>query len=297
MDRLAAFETFVAVAREGSFSAAARRLRCSPQAVTRAIAALEAHLGLRLLHRTTRAVSLTGEGAALLPRAQRLLDELADAERELRGSRAEPSGELHVTAPVAFGRLHVMPVVADLLVRHPRLDIQLMLLDRNIRMIEEGIDVAVRIGALADSSLHVVRIGTVRQVIVASPGYLARHGVPASPAELGRHHLIASTGPRGAGEWRFGGRHDAADAARRRLRVNTVDAALVAAETGLGLANFLSYQVGEALAAGRLVEVLRPDQPEPLAVSLLFEAARSSAPATRAFIEAMRQRAAEGRWN
>jgi DNA-binding transcriptional LysR family regulator len=297
MDRFVALETFVAVAREGSFSGAARRLRCSPQAVTRAIAALETHLGLRLLHRTTRAVSLTGEGAALLPRAQRLLEELADTERALRGTRAEPGGELHITAPVAFGRLHVMPVIADLLSRYPRLDIHLLLIDRNIRMIEEGIDIAIRIGTLADSSLHAVRIGKVRPVIVASPGYLARHGVPASPAELGQHCLIASTGPRGADEWRFGGRHEATDGARRRLRVNTVDAALFAAEAGLGLANFLSYQVSEALASGRLVEVLRPDQPASLPVSLLFEAARSSAPATRAFIEAMRQRAAKGRWD
>ncbi|HCF24022.1 MULTISPECIES: LysR family transcriptional regulator [unclassified Novosphingobium] len=296
MDRLSAFETFAAVARAGSFSAAARQLRCSPQAVTRNIAALEAHLGLRLLHRTTRAVSLTGEGAALLPRAERLLTELADTERALRGSGAEPSGELYVTAPVAFGRLHVMPAVTDLLARHPRLDIRLLLVDRNIRMVEEGIDVAVRIGVLSDSALHAVRIGTVRQVIVASPGYLARHGAPTEPADLAQHHLIASTGPRGAGEWRLGGRRDASDAARRRLQVNTVDAALAAAEAGVGLANFLSYQVADALAAGRLVEVLRPDEPEPLPVSLLFEAARSAAPATRAFVEAMKQRAAEGRW-
>lgn len=297
MDRLSTFETFVAVARAGSFTGAARQLRCSPQAVTRNIAALEAHLGLRLLHRTTRAVSLTGEGAALLPRAERLLAELADTERALRGSGAEPSGELYVTAPVAFGRLHVMPAVTGLLARHPKLDVRLLLVDRNIRMVEEGIDVAVRIGVLADSALHAVRIGTVRQVIVASPGYLARHGAPTEPDDLAQHHLIASTGPRGAGEWRLGGRRDAGESARRRLQVNTVDAALAAAEAGLGLANFLSYQVADALAAGRLVEVLRPDEPEPLPVSLLFEAARSAAPATRAFIEAMRQRAAEGRWD
>lgn len=297
MDRLSAFEMFVAVAREGSFSGAARRLGLSPQAVTRGIAALETHLGLRLLHRTTRAVSLTGEGAALLPRAERLLDGLADTERTLRGALAEPGGELHVTAPVAFGRLHVMPVVADLLARHEQLDVHLLLIDRNIRMIEEGIDVAVRIGTLADSTLHAVRVGTVRQVIAASPGYLARHGVPAGPADLGQHYLIASTGPRGANEWRFGTRHHGGDGARRRLRVNTVEAALAAAEAGLGLANFLSYQIADALAAGRLVEVLRPHTVEPLPVSLLFEAARGRSPATRAFIEAMRQRAAEGRWD
>lgn len=232
----------------------------------------------------------------MLPKAQRLLQELADAERELRGSLAEPGGELYVTAPTTFGRLHVMPVVADLLTRYPQLDVQLLLVDRNIRMVEEGMDIAVRIGPLADSSLHALRIGEVRQVIAASPGYLARRGIPAGPAETSQHDLIASTGPRGSSEWRFGARHDVAGGLRRRLRVNTVDAAIVAAEAGLGLANFLSYQVADALAAGRLVEVMRSEAPEPLPVTLLFEAARSSAPATRAFIEAMRQRAAEGRW-
>jgi DNA-binding transcriptional LysR family regulator len=230
-------------------------------------------------------------------RAQRLLDDLAATERELRGAQAEPSGELHITAPVAFGRLHVVPAVAALLARHDQLDVRLLLLDRNVRMIEEGIDVAVRIGALPDSAMHAVRIGSVRQVIVASPGYLARQGEPSSPHELRSHHLIASTGPRGAGEWRFDGRHDAGESARRRLRVNTVDAALAAAEAGLGLANFLSYQVAEALSAGRLVEVLSAAAPEPMPVSLLFEAARGKSPSTRAFIDEMRQRGAEGRWS
>ena len=297
MDRLSSFEMFVAVARQSTFSGAARHLGCSAQAVTRGIAALEAHLGLQLLHRTTRAVSLTSEGAALLPRAERLLEDLADTERELRGGLTEPNGELHVTAPVTFGRLHVVPVVAILLARHEQLNVRLLLIDRNVRMIEEGIDVAVRIGALADSAMHAVRIGAVRQVIVASPGYLATRGRPEQASDLGHHHLIASTGPRGVGEWRFGSRHDAGESARRRLRVNTADAALSAAEAGLGLANLLSYQAAEALAHGRLVEVLPPQAPEPLPVSLLFEAARGKSPATRAFIEAMRQRAAEGRWS
>jgi DNA-binding transcriptional LysR family regulator len=296
MDRFAGFEMFVAVAQHGSFNGAARQLGCSAQAVTRGIAALEAHFGLLLFHRTTRAVSLTGEGEALLPRAQRLLEDLGAAERELRGAQVEPSGELHITAPVAFGRLHVVPVVAALLARHDRLDVRLLLIDRNVRMIEEGIDVAVRIGALPDSAMHAVKVGSVHQVIVASPGYLARRGRPEGVRELRRHHLIASTGPRGGNEWRFGSRQDASEGARRRLRVNTVDAALAAAEAGLGLGNFLSYQVAEALAAGRLVEVLPAETPELLPVSLLFEAARGKSPATRAFIEAMRQRAAEGRW-
>lgn len=296
MDRIAAYEMFIAIAREGSFAAAARRLGQSPQAVTRGLAALEERLGTRLFHRTTRAVSLTAEGAQHLPRIERVLAELADSERELTGRRAEPHGELAITAPVAFGRLHVLPVVSELLAQYPALDVRLLLLDRNVRLVEEGIDVAVRIGALSDSALRAARVGSVREVIVASPGYLARRGQPLGPEDLAGHDLIASTGPRGGAEWRFGGT-DAAGRARRRLRVNSVSAALAAAEAGVGLANFLSYQAAEALSAGRLVEVLRPAQVEPIPVNLLFEAERAGSAATRAFIEAMRQHASEGRWD
>lgn len=178
MDRLTSYEIFVAIAREGTFGGAARRLGLSPQAVTRGLAALEARLGLRLFHRTTRAVSLTAEGAAHLPRIERVLGDLANSERELAGTLAEPHGELAVTAPVTFGQLHVMPVLAELLARFPALEVRLLLLDRNVRLVEEGIDVAVRIGDLPDLALHAVRIGSVREVIVASPGYLARCGHP-----------------------------------------------------------------------------------------------------------------------
>lgn len=289
MDRLKAYEVFVAVAEAGSFNAAARRLGLSAQGVTRAIQALESHLDQLLLHRSTRALSLTAQGAALLPAARQALQDLADAEQALRGARAEPSGELHVTAPVMFGRLHVVPAVAQLLARHDKLDVRLLLVDRNIRLVEEGIDLALRIGRLADSALMAARIGQVRPAIVASPAYLARRGVPASAAELSGHDLIVSTGPRGSREWRGMGRH--------RLHVNTVDSMLAAVESGIGLANLLSYQVADGIAAGRLIEVLQPDEPEWLPVSLLFEGARARAPATRAFITAMKQRATESGLN
>lgn len=285
MDRLKAYDVFSAVAETGSFALAARKLGLSPQGATRAIQALEAHLDQPLLHRSTRAVSLTAEGAALLPAVQQALRDLADAEQTLRGARAEPSGEFHVTAPVLFGRLHVLPVVAELLARYEKLDVRLMLVDRNIRLVEEGIDLALRIGPLADSALLAARIGQVRPVIVASPGYLARRGVPHTAADLADHDLITSSGPRGNRDWRGVGRH--------RLQVNTVDSLLAASESGLGLANLLSYQVADALAAGRLIEVLRPDEPEWLPVSLLFEASRANAATTRAFIAAMKQRCAE----
>jgi DNA-binding transcriptional LysR family regulator len=296
MDRLQTLEMFVAVADRGGFAAAARALRVSPPAVTRGIAELEARLGVVMFHRSTRAVTLTDEGAGFLDKARRIIIELGDAERALSGTQSEPRGQLYVTAPVAFGRLHVLPVVTELLDRHVDLKIRMMLVDRNVRIIEEGIDVAVRIGLLADSALKAVQIGAVRQVLIASPAYLARSGAPDTPEDLLHHHIIASTGPRAANEWRFGARREIQIAVEPRLLVNTVDAAVAAAEAGAGIANLLSYQVEDALRAGRLIEVLRPDAPDALPVHLLFEASRSGAAATRAFIDAMRERGRTQGW-
>jgi DNA-binding transcriptional LysR family regulator len=294
MDRVGAYTMFATVAREGSFSEAARRLGVSAQAVTRSIAALETQLGVRLFHRSTRAVALTNEGADLLPRIQRVLADLAEAERAVAGTSGEPQGLLHLTAPVAFGQLHVMPVVNALLAAHPLLDVRLMLVDRNVRIIEEGIDAAVRIGQPADSSLRAIPLGSVRQVLVASPAYLAARGVPDRLTDLADHDVIASTGPRGAGEWRFAGRREGPQ--RSRLAVNSVAAALVATEAGIGIANLLSYQAAEALATGRLVEVLRPARPDLIPVNLLIEPGRIDHAPVRALAEAMRERARSTGW-
>lgn len=296
MDRLQTLEMFIAVADEGGFAAAARKLRVSPPAVTRGIAELEARLGVVLFHRSTRAVTLTDEGNGFLTNARRIINELDEAERQLSGSQSSPHGQLYVTAPVAFGRLHVLPVVSELLDRHPDLSVRMMLVDRNVRIIEEGIDVAVRIGQLADSALKAVRIGNVRQVLVASPGYLARYGVPSSHDDLGRHQIIATTGPRAATEWRFGQRRDPVSV-QGRLLVNTIDAAVDATEAGVGIANLLSYQAAAGLDAGRLVEVLRPDVPVGLPVHLLFEASRAATASTRTFIDAMRDRGLANAWS
>ncbi|MBY4638038.1 LysR family transcriptional regulator [Sphingopyxis sp. XHP0097] len=289
MDRLLTLEMFVAVAAEGGFAAAARKLGSSPPAVTRGIAALEARLGTVLFHRSTRAVALTDAGEIFLEKAQRILADLAGAERELRGAEAEPGGQLYLTAPVMFGRLHVLPVVGELLAQHAALSVRMMLIDRNVRIVEEGIDVAVRIGALVDSALKAVRIGTVRQMLVASPGYLARHGAPEGVADLNGHNLIRSMGPRASGDWHFVAGRLRVDA-QRRLTVNTVDGALAAAEAGMGIANLLSYQVAEAVGAGRLISLLPDDQPPPLPVNLLFEPSRASLPSVRAFVMAMKER-------
>ncbi|MEV4932548.1 LysR family transcriptional regulator [Sphingobium sp. LMA1-1-1.1] len=296
MDRFESLSAFVAVADQRGFAAAARALEMSPPAVTRAIAALERHLGVTLFHRSTRAVSLTDEGAAFLDRARRILSELREAEQIAMGGRSVPRGQLYVTAPVMFGRLHVLPVINALLATHAGLTARMMLLDRNVRIIEEGIDVAVRIGALTDSALRVVTIGSVRQTIVASPAYLAEHGVPKDPADLSRHRCVAGSGVRVGSAWPFGPRGETIAEAVPRLTVNSIDATIAAAEAGVGLANVLSYQSAANIASGRLAEVLADHAPPPIPVSLLYDPGRAAMPAVRAFIEAMREQARQMAW-
>ena len=296
MDRFETLTAFVAVADRRGFAAAARALNLSPPAITRAVAALERHLGVTLFHRSTRAVSLTDEGAAFLDRARRILADLREAEQIVMGGRSTPRGQLYVTAPVMFGRLHVLPAIAALLAQHDGLSARMMLLDRNVRIVEEGIDVAVRIGALADSALRVVTIGSVRQTIVASPAYLAAHGVPTHPADLTAHRCIIGSGVRVGSAWPFGPKGEQVVDIAPRLTVNTIDATIAAAEAGLGLANVLSYQSAAPIAAGRLVRVLAEHAPPPIPVSLLYDAGRAAMPAVRAFIEAMRERARARAW-
>ncbi|HWW58327.1 MAG TPA: LysR substrate-binding domain-containing protein, partial [Sphingopyxis sp.] len=228
-------------------------------------------------------------GAAFLEQARRILAELAGAEREIRGAAAAPRGQLYLTAPAMFGRLHVLPVVGEMTAQHRDLSVRMMLIDRNVRIVEEGIDVAVRIGPLADSALKAVRIGSVRQMLVASPAYLARRGAPATVAELAGHELIGAMGPRWTNEWQFASRRWRLDAPPR-LVVNTVDAVLAAAEAGLGIANLLSYQLAEAVDAGRLISLLADEQPPALPVHLLFEPSRAGLPAVRQFVTAMKAR-------
>jgi DNA-binding transcriptional LysR family regulator len=296
MDRFETLNAFVAVADQRGFAAAARALEISPPAITRAVAALERHLGVTLFHRSTRAVSLTDEGAALLDRARRILADLREAEQIVMGGRLVPRGQLYVTAPVMFGRLHVLPTIGALLAKHEGLSARMMLLDRNVRIVEEGIDVAVRIGALVDSSLRVLPIGSVQQTIVASPAYLAEYGVPAVPARLEGHRCIAGSGVRIGNVWPFGTKGDTIVEIIPRLTVNTIDATIAAAEAGLGLANVLSYQAAEAIKSGRLVQVLAEYAPSPLPVNLLYDAGRAAMPAVRVFIEAMRERARQAAW-
>lgn len=294
MDRFAALSTFVAVAEQNGFAAASRHLGISPPAVTRAIAALERHLGVSLFRRSTRSIALTSEGAIFLEQAHEILLRLQEAEHAAMGGQAAPRGELYVTAPVVFGRLHVLRVIADLLAAHPDLSVRLQLLDRNIRLVEEGIDVAVRIGGLRDSSLRAVPIGAVRQILVASPAYCERRGRPVHPTDLGGHDIIAGDNIRTGTHWRFGSRSQVT--VTPRLTVTSIDAQLAAAVAGLGIANVLTYQAAERLDDGTLCTVLDDHVPAPLPIHLLFDVSRARLPAVRLFIAAMRERAADNAW-
>jgi DNA-binding transcriptional LysR family regulator len=289
MDRLESLVAFTQVSDLGGFAPAARAMRVSPTAITRAIAGLEARLGVALLHRTTRSVRLTEEGALFLPRARQVLADLKEAESLVMGAQAEPQGTLVVTAPVVFGRTHGVPIVAELLRRHPRLTVQLLLLDRNVQMVEEGIDIAIRIGELADSSLHAVRLGEVRRVLVASPGYLKAHGRPVKVADLRRHAIVAFTGISPSDEWRFGADGKSTVRIQPRLVLNNADAGIAAVKLGLGIGRFLSYQVAEDIAAGKLRTLLDDATPVPAPVHLLFHASRSASPKVRSFIDAAKK--------
>jgi DNA-binding transcriptional LysR family regulator len=284
MDRLDELAIFLAIIDSGSLAGAARRLRRSPPAVTRALAALEDRLAARLFERTTRQLSPTEAGRDLAPRARRLLNEYDAA--TIGVASAPVRGLVRVTAPVQFGRRHVAPIVSSFLDRFPETQIELVLNDRNLDLIEEGLDLAVRIGPLSDSALKVRRVGEVRRVLVASPNYLARRGTPKTPADLARHDTIFGTARAGAPEWRFGpSTRGPVVRLSPRLLVNEIEAQLIAARAGRGIARVLSYQVAEDLAAGTLQRLLPAYEPASLPVQLVTLSGGHRAPKVRAFLD------------
>jgi DNA-binding transcriptional LysR family regulator len=286
MDRFDSMRAFVAVADLGSFAEAARRLRLSPAAVTRAVALLEDRLGLSLLTRTTRSVKLTESGAVYLEACHRLLDDFDAAERLVRGEQAAPRGTLTVAAPLMFGRLHVLPLVATMLRAHADLHVRLLLSDRTMHLVEDGIDVAVRIGDLPDSALTAFNVGHVRRVVVASPGYVAARGAPTAPTDLAAHDLIAFEGIGATNEWRFAG--GIAVRVEPRLAVNSADAAIAAAEAGLGITRTLSYQVAASVAEGRLRLLLEEFAPPALPIHVVHPAMRLGSANVAAFVAVAR---------
>lgn len=282
MNRVEDIQVFIEVAGQGSFTKAARRLNRSPTAVTRAVADLETRLGVRLLQRTTRAVSLTEAGERFLGGARRVLADLAEIEEAAAGQGAAPRGELALTAPILFGRLHVLPILTGFLVQFGEVTARLMLLDRPLDPVEDRLDAAIRIGALSDTSAIATRLGTLRRVVVVSPDYLSRRGTPQHLNQVADHDVIAFGGI-GGGRWDFGG----ARAVRTtpRLTVSTAEAAIDAAIAGLGLTRVLSYQAIGALAKGSLVQVLAAQGMEEIPVHLLYAAGAHPPPKLRAFVD------------
>jgi DNA-binding transcriptional LysR family regulator len=286
MDRLDELAIFVAILDEGSLAAAGRKLRRSPPAVTRALAMLEDRVGARLLERTTRRSRPTEAGKRLADHARQVLAGYGEAVHE--AAAAPVRGVLRVTAPLVFGRRHVTPIVAGFLDAYPGIRVELVLNDRNLHLIDDGIDVALRIGALADSSLIVRKVGEVRRVLVASPSYLAGRLPPRGPGDLARHDVIFTStfGRPGTLEWRFAGApHAAAVRLVPRLIVNEVDAMLLAVRAGRGIGRALSYQVADDLASGALVRLLPDTEPPPLPVQLVVPSARHLSPKTRSFVD------------
>jgi DNA-binding transcriptional LysR family regulator len=286
MDRIDAMQAFVAVADLRGFAPAARKLRLSPPAVTRLIAALEERLGARLLQRTTRSVALTDAGARYLERARRILADVEEAELAAEGERIRPSGKLVVSAPVGFGRLHVGPMMSAYLKRYGDVSAELRLEDRMVSLVEDGIDLAVRIGHLADSSLVARQVGEMRRIMVASPAYLKRHGEPKTPAEIAAHQTIQFGASSASGEWRFieDGREFRVDIVPR-LSTNSADAAVQYAEAGGGLTRVLAYQAADAVRRGRLKIVLQAFEPPPLPIHIVYPTSRLLSAKVRAFID------------
>ncbi|MFD1703604.1 LysR substrate-binding domain-containing protein [Methylopila henanensis] len=286
MDRLEAMSVLLAVVEEGSLSAASRRLRAPLATVSRKVAELEKHVRTQLLVRTSRRVQLTDAGRAYVEAARRILEQVEEAERDAAGERSAPRGELDVTAPSVFGRTHLLPIAVDFLKEQREIGVRLHLYDRQVNLIEERIDVAVRIGHLVDSDLRATKVGEVRRVACASPAYLARRGTPAAPDDLPAHDGVTFRGFKTSPEWRYRGDNPVWSAEpRTRLAVNSTEAAVAAAVAGLGVLRVISYQIEAELESGALVPILEEFAPAPLPVSLVYPEAVVRLRKVRAFLD------------
>lgn len=277
---------FVAVADTGGFAGAARKLAISPPVVTRAINELEAHLGVRLLTRTTRIVRVTEAGARYADDCRVLLTQLIEADAAVGGLHAVPRGRLTITAPVGFGAMYVTPVVTEYLSRYPEVNLSCWFVDRVVNMLDEGVDIGVRIGELPDSSMQAIRVGTMRLLVCAAADYLDKHGEPTSPDDLQNHVVIAASGVTSTSEWRIATKGTPGIVKLHpRLIATTADAAIAAALTGFGLTNVLAYKVDAHLREGRLKTVLRDFEPPALPVHVLHREGRHASQKARMFID------------
>ncbi|NWL77265.1 LysR family transcriptional regulator [Pseudomonas taiwanensis] len=285
MDRIEAMAVFVAAADEGSLSAAGRRLQMPLPSVSRKLADLEAHLGVRLMTRSTRQLTLTDAGRDYLVASREILDRVAEAERTAIGGNMSPRGELVIAAPLMFGRHHVLPIVMELLSQSDDVNVRLVLSDSNANLLEENIDVAVRIGSLPDSGLTARQVGEITRVVCASPAYLEKHGKPKTPSDLRNHACVTFAGLSSSHAWSFScSKGTTRVPIRSRLTVNTADAAVAAATDGLGITRVLCYQAASQFAQNSLVRLLREYEPTPSPVNLLY-ARQGRLPAkTRCFL-------------
>jgi DNA-binding transcriptional LysR family regulator len=291
MDRLHLMSVYVAVVDAEGFAGGARKLQMSPPAVTRAVAALEERLGVRLLNRTTRYVRVTEAGQKYYEDAKRIIALADEADDAALGINAEPRGQLTVTASVLFGRMYVMPGIVEYLCRYPAVEINALFVDRVVNMLEEGIDVAIRIGDLPDSSYRALRVGSVRRVLCASPNYLAKHGIPQVPEDLPNHNIILARGLNPANEMRFA--RDGQPLAVKlqpMLSVSDNDSAAGAAMAGLGITRLLNYQIAEPLRAGKLKIVLSEFESASVPVHILHREGRHSSAKIRSFVDMMAER-------
>ncbi|MBZ9894583.1 MULTISPECIES: LysR family transcriptional regulator [unclassified Mesorhizobium] len=271
MDRLDAMSILVASAEAGSFSAAGRQLGVPLPTISRKVAELETHLNTQLLVRSTRKLSLTEAGVAYVAACKRILEQVEEAETQAAGEYSVPRGTLTMTAPIVFGRLHVVPVVNEFLAHFPQISVQLTLSDHTINIVDEHIDLAVRVGMLPDSTLIATKVGDIRRVVCGSPDYFAAHGVPRAPEDLSEHMCVTFTALAAGMTWIFNPRGKASRSVRPycRLKINTAEAAIDAAIAGVGVTNVLSYQVARAVEAGKLRVILEDYEPEPTPVHMV----------------------------
>jgi DNA-binding transcriptional LysR family regulator len=299
MNKLKAMSVFVKIVDCGSMSSAAETLSMSQSAVVRTLAALEEVLGVQLLTRTTRRLNLTEEGREYYSRCRQILHEVEDAENALNQKQTNPSGVLRLTAPVTFGRMHLSPVINEFLAQFPNMEIELILLDRVVDLLEEGIDIALRIGSLPDSTLIAKPVGTLEHIICASPEYITQSGIPQKPTEIHQHDCIHLTALNSSPEWPF---YDRGSINKVRIsgkfKTNHVEAARDACCDGLGIGQFLSYQVGPYISQGKLIPILEEFSLPPIPVNLVYPHSRQLSSRSRVFIDwaqpMLKRRIAEG---
>ncbi len=286
MDRLLAMTTFVRIVEKGSLTAAASSLGASLPSVVRTLASLERHLGVRLLNRTTRRIRLTDEGAQYLDRCRAILSSVQETEAALTSGRTDLRGKLTVTASVLFGRRYVAPIVNDFLRRHSEVSTDLLFVDRVVNLVEEGIDVAVRIAHLKDSSLVAIPVGQARRVVCAAPEYLERHGTPRTPEDIRKHSCIRHTGLAPRGDWQFRiGRRTVSISINTVISCNDIDSSLQACLNGLGLGMYLSYQTAPYRSEKKLRYVLEEFETEPVPVQVVYSQTRLVPNKVRAFVD------------